>query len=84
MLYPLNYGGKYEIYESYALRGYPLFLHEKLHQGATQGAKIPQALWQAREIAVSLAFSHVFTHITKGEQTLRRDLLYPLNYGGKY
>jgi hypothetical protein len=52
-------------------------LHEKVHQGATQGAKFPQALWQAREIAVSLAFSRVFTHITKGEQHLRRRSLYP-------
>ena len=45
MLYPLNYGGIYEIYKSYAFVGYPLFLHEKLRQGATQGAEFPQALW---------------------------------------
>ena len=82
MLYPLNYGGLYEIYESYASAGYPLFLHEKVHQGASQGAKIPQALWQARVFAVSLVFSRVFTHITKGEQHLRRGMLYPLNYEG--
>ena len=45
MLYPLNYGGIYEIYESYDFVGYPLFLHKKQRQGAMQGAKFPQALW---------------------------------------
>ena len=30
--------------------GYPLFLHEKVHQGATQGAKFTQALMVTRII----------------------------------
>ena len=74
MLYPLNYGGLYEIYKSYASVGYPLFLYEKVRQGATQGAKSLRDFLQARVFAVSLAFSRVFTHITKGEQHLRRGL----------
>lgn len=75
MLYPLNYGGIYEIYKSYAFVGYPLFLHKKLRQGATQGTKSLRDFLQARVFAVSLTFSRVFTHITKGEQHLRRPII---------
>ena len=83
MLYPLNYGGIYEIYKSYAFVGYPLFLHKKLRQGATQGTKSLRDFLQARVFAVSLTFSRVFTHITKGEQHLRRRSLYPAELLGQ-
>lgn len=52
-------------------------MHKKLRQGATQGAKLLRALWQARNIAAFLAFSRDSSHSTQIEQTLRRRLLYP-------
>ncbi len=59
-------------------------MHKKLRQGATQGAKFSRGLQRARKIAAFLTFSHVSSHTAQIEQTLRRGLLYPLNYGGVY
>ncbi len=50
--------------------------------GTKQGAKLPEALIQGREIGVFLAFPQVSSVVNRIEQDLRRGLLYPFNYGG--
>ena len=56
---------------------YPLHFSEKAPKGTKQGAKLPEALTQGREIGVFLAFSRFPASITRIEQDLRRRTLYP-------
>ena len=56
---------------------YPLHFPEKAPKGTKQGAKLPEALTQGREIGVFLAFSRFPVSITRIEQDLRRRMLYP-------